>query len=395
MDRRRFACLATSAGLAALAGPPRIVTSESAGAVPGVMPMARGNPAHTGEQPGPAPSGAPTIRWRFTTNAPIASSPAVADGRVFVGSDDGFLFAVNIADGTVHWGVGLGSRIRTTPAVHHEFVLVANGALHMRGARTGNAINRVENDRYQLTASLVPAEFSGAVVIYGSGINGGSGFVDARDPVSGHSIWRTDVPNHTTTSPSVTGETVVVGTLHGEVRTLAATSGEWGWRLTTGGGILAAPAVAGGLIFAHAWAPGPGQRGAIVPNASGMLHAVDLVSGVERWQAETDSPVESGPAVSAGTVFVGGGPSVFAFDALSGTPRWRFETRGDVRSSPVVADGVVHVGSDDGHLYAIEAESGALRWSLPLGGPVESTAAIVDGLVFVTVGDSLYAVGGS
>jgi outer membrane protein assembly factor BamB len=33
-------------------------------------------------------------KWKFTTRNSIQSSPTVADGAVYVGSDDGYLYAV-------------------------------------------------------------------------------------------------------------------------------------------------------------------------------------------------------------------------------------------------------------------------------------------------------------
>ena len=52
--------------------------------------MFRGNPAHTGEHPGPGPEGAPALRRRFDMGEiDTNSSPAVVDGVVYVGSFDG------------------------------------------------------------------------------------------------------------------------------------------------------------------------------------------------------------------------------------------------------------------------------------------------------------------
>ena len=42
-------------------------------------------------------------RWTFTTDAPIRFAPAIADGRLFVGSDDGHLYALNARDGQLLW----------------------------------------------------------------------------------------------------------------------------------------------------------------------------------------------------------------------------------------------------------------------------------------------------
>lgn len=43
------------------------------------------------------------IRWRFYADGPIRFAPVAAEGRVFVGSDDGHLYGLDAADGKVLW----------------------------------------------------------------------------------------------------------------------------------------------------------------------------------------------------------------------------------------------------------------------------------------------------
>src|SRR4030095_8118245 len=41
--------------------------------------------------------------WTFATRARVESSPAIADGRVFVGSNDGRFYVLNLTNGTKVW----------------------------------------------------------------------------------------------------------------------------------------------------------------------------------------------------------------------------------------------------------------------------------------------------
>src|ERR1700761_5801117 len=58
------------------------------------------------------------VRWRFKTGGAVISTPAIADGSAYVGSDDHFLYAVNLADGVQRWKFETGSRITSSPAVY-------------------------------------------------------------------------------------------------------------------------------------------------------------------------------------------------------------------------------------------------------------------------------------
>src|SRR5215211_159852 len=58
-------------------------------------PMYRGNPARTGEMAGPAPHGDPVELWRFQAGGAIDTAPAIAEETLYVGSDDGNLYALD------------------------------------------------------------------------------------------------------------------------------------------------------------------------------------------------------------------------------------------------------------------------------------------------------------
>ena len=76
---------------------------ESAAALP-PWPMYRHDPQRTGYSTSAAPS---TLRslWNFTTYGSgwVTSSPSIADGKVFVGSNDSSLYVLNEGTGSVAW----------------------------------------------------------------------------------------------------------------------------------------------------------------------------------------------------------------------------------------------------------------------------------------------------
>jgi len=43
------------------------------------------------------------VRWRFTTGGPVRFAPAIADGRVYLASDDGYLYCLAAASGKLLW----------------------------------------------------------------------------------------------------------------------------------------------------------------------------------------------------------------------------------------------------------------------------------------------------
>jgi len=65
--------------------------------------MFRGNLLHTGVYDAPGVPELHGVKWKFKTGGRVYSSPAVAEGTVFVGSNDGNLYAVDAATGTQKW----------------------------------------------------------------------------------------------------------------------------------------------------------------------------------------------------------------------------------------------------------------------------------------------------
>ena len=61
--------------------------------------MFRGNLAHTGVYKAEGVPKFSQIKWKFHTDGQVISSPAVANGIIFVGSTDGNLYAVDLESG--------------------------------------------------------------------------------------------------------------------------------------------------------------------------------------------------------------------------------------------------------------------------------------------------------
>src|SRR5712671_6699947 len=77
----------------------------------------RGDLQHTGVYDAPGVPELHGVKWKFNTGGRVYSSPAVADGAVFVGSSDGNLYAVDAAAGTLKWKFTTRGRVVSSPAV--------------------------------------------------------------------------------------------------------------------------------------------------------------------------------------------------------------------------------------------------------------------------------------
>jgi len=271
------------------------------------------------------------LLWSFATNGEV-SSPAVANGVVYFGSDsaNGKLYALNTngtelwSDDTIHWG--------SAPTVVNGVVYVSSNCTHCYtyalSARTGARLWKY----YQGTAvSASPAVANGVVYV-------GCGGVCALNASTGALLWRSSYGS-TQSSPAVEalGGLVFIGSEDGHLYALNATTGALLWSYATGGAVDSSPATNGLVYFGS-------EDGHVYALNGGTETGGTGTVGTLRWSSPID--FASSPAVANGVVYVGCG-DFCALNAGTGALLWRYHTGSALDSPPAVANGVVYFDSGD------------------------------------------------
>jgi outer membrane protein assembly factor BamB len=154
-------------------------------------------------------------RWTYRTDAPVRSSPVVAGGMVYVGTDRG-TYALDAATGNERW---TNTTYGGIPAVAGGIVYVADGTgVYALDAATGR--HRWD---YLYAQSLY---HSSSLAVVGGTIYvlSTSGSVYALDAATGRELWTqtTESSEFLSGGMAVAGGTVYIGTRHGKVRAFAA-----------------------------------------------------------------------------------------------------------------------------------------------------------------------------
>ena len=369
---RRLVVIAAVAGIAVIGLVTAIIITTSTNGTNGAN---RANGANgTPVQTQGSVSGQPSSReWAYTTgdkvgNAFGLSAPAVADGTVYVGSDDGNVYALDAATGHVRWTYSTLTYVEAKPVVVGGTVYIggADNSVYALDAATGH-VRWTYTTGDQVYSS--PAVAGGTVYI---GSNDHK--VYALDAATGHVRWTYTTGDQVDSSPAVAGGTVYIGSDDHKVYALDAATGHVRWTYTTGGEVDSSPAVAGGTVYIGSW--------------DYNVYALDAATGHVRWTYTTGGIIDSSPAVAGGTVYVGSeDDELYALDTATGHLRWTYTTGGVVDSSPAVAGGTVYIGSDDGNVYALDAATGHVRWTYTTGGEVDSSPAVAGGTVYIGSND--------
>ena len=370
-----------------------------------------------------------TLVQRFSapTGAAIFfSSPAIAHGVAYIGSENDTFYAFNASSGTLLWTANTTNIVDSSPAVADGVVYVSdgNGNLYaFDAAGNTNCSGTPKTCSPLWTSSLGGGSpvVSGGGVVYVTGASG----LSAINAASGATIW--NVPtNGTLSDPVVANGVVYVGfsVLNGhipvaDVLAYDATSGALLWTGAVHPGDLnypPAPAVAGGVVYVGAQydaSPLSAFDAAGNTNCSGTPKTCSPL-----WTSGTFT-VTTPPAIAKGVVYGSAEGDLVAFDAAgstncSGTPRtcsplWEGTYGGNntpLGDAPTVANGVVFVGAENDNLFAFDAAGNIgcsappktcnPLWTATTGGSLanSSSPAIANGLVYEGSSDhNLYAYG--
>jgi outer membrane protein assembly factor BamB len=265
-------------------------------------------------------------KWKFETNGEIDSSPAVGpDGIVYVGSDDGNLYAVDPETGLEKWRFPSGGKIQSSPAVSSVDGTIFFGSL--------------DNTFYALNKN-------------------------------GSIKWTYNIGDFVFSSPAISsdGRVVYVGASNNTIYSFNASIGALRWKVATGGKIVSSPAIGYDGI----------ENVVYVGSLDHHVYALSASNGQIKWKFETSTEVYGSPAIgSDGRIYFGecrigdtleNNYKLFCIN-VDGSKFWEFSQGTGFYSSPAIGpDDNIYIGSWDGYFLSIRSD-GTLSWSTRISPP--------------------------
>jgi outer membrane protein assembly factor BamB len=182
-------------------------------------------------------------RWRYKTQ-PVESSPLLHGNRLYVGSWDHGVHAINAKTGKRIWRFQADNQVNTSAAWWRGRIFIGSdsGTLYALSAKTGR----------QLWSSGSGTEFWYATptVAYGRVYIGNTdGTMYAFGAKTGNLLWARPLGSYIYGAAAVYHRTVFVGTYDGKFYALDAATGDVRWQISAGGAVHAAPTVMDGLVY--------------------------------------------------------------------------------------------------------------------------------------------------
>lgn len=214
---------------------------------------------------------------------------------------------------------------------------------------------------------------------------------ELQDALNVDTLWSERVgasakDQHVMLVPVTDGERVFVSDHKGEVRALAATTGETLWRTRT------KLPISGGTGF--------GSGYVLVGSSDGKVLALSAVDGAVQWQAEVSSEVLAAPGAADGIVVVRTvDGKLFGLNASNGARLWVYDRQVPAltlrgTSTPLMVANTVFIGLDSGRLAAVSITDGQPLWETAISVPrgrselermvdLDAQPIIVDDVIYV------------
>jgi outer membrane protein assembly factor BamB len=354
--------------------------------------------------------------WRIETGGQISASPTVVDGTLYIGNNNGSLYAIDVSSGQIIWKAHVTNPLMSAPLVYGDAVIVGEGDPTSRSSSPSEPVMvgqgpsaLIAFDRHSgairwqapLTGSAMPTP----AIIDGILVNhDGAGWINGIDPSTGEKRYANSIgsmASMTAILPVDGGDFITAGVGSNAVWRLHADGGSVVWRspFSKGAsGIGDCPQVSDGVrVFCDYVSPVfPDQWTVIGDLAVERVYAVDLRSGAQRWDVALEAGTLPGrneaaiPLLSGGLLYLGSSvaPWMHALDAASGILTWETPTRGAVKGGIVEIGGIVYFGDFAGYLWALDAKTGRVVGDKNMHTAFNVGSPIVDGKTLVIGSDS-------
>ena len=222
-------------------------------------------------------------RWRYKT-APVESSPLLRGKRLYVGSWDHGVHAINAKTGRRIWRFQADNEVNTSAAYWRGRIFIGSdsGTLYALSAKTGK----------QLWAGQSQARFGARefwyatpTVAYGRVYIGNTdGTMYVFGAKTGRLLWARPLGTYIYGAAAVYNRKVFVGTYDGKFYALDAATGDVRWEINAHGAVHAAATVMNGLVYYAVCSTCGSAASRTVARGPDATYAVRARDGRQAWR---------------------------------------------------------------------------------------------------------------
>lgn len=280
------------------------------------------------------------IVWKYKTEGKVYGSAALSDNTLFIGSGDGYIYALHTKTGKEIWKFKTGGPVHSTPLLLEKSVV----------------------------------------------INSFDGFIYCLNKLSGKLIWKFktggeksyDMWDYYLSSPVVHQETIFIGSGDSFVYALNSIDGTLKWKFKTNDIVHASPVVADGHVY--------------IGSFDGTFYSLKIGNGSLNWKFRTigdkffpKGEIQKEAILSDSVLYFGSRDyNLYAINSRTGRGEWNMKEYGSwIIATPLAINDTLYFGTSDSHrFYALKKGYGEIAWTLPLNMRVYGSAATYQNKIY-------------
>jgi outer membrane protein assembly factor BamB len=200
-----------------------------------------------------------------------------------------------------------------------------------------------------------------------------SGVSNAVIPDKPELLWTFKAPDGFKSSPVVCKNTIVIGSIDGNVYGLTL-QGKLLWKINTENSIESPALIVDEVAY--------------IGNLNGDLFAIELLTGKILWTYKTDNQIMGSPnyftnGISRVIIVGSYDYCLHGVDLKTGKGLWKYEADNFINGTPSVYKGLAIFGGCDGLLHQVNAATGILKKRIEVATYVAGSVAVEEGNAYV------------
>lgn len=287
------------------------------------------------------------VKWRLNIPYGVEASAASIKDRLFVGSNNGRMYSINLQNGEIVWSFDSKSELVSEPLLNEGVLYFVSGSQTLYALDAASGKQLWIHSRQDTTSSMTIRGGSkpsiANEVIY---VGFSDGALVALNAKTGTEQWEITLNRNykfkdIDASPVIDGDFIFVNSFDDKVYCLSREKGEILWTAPYGGPTT--PLVSGAHVF--------------VTSSKGELVALTKKDGNLAWSRKTSEGIFSELSLYNDLIVAGEtqGKLLF-FNKTTGETVGSFEPGRGVFSKPSIFENLIYFVSGEGNVYGLKAQ---------------------------------------
>ncbi len=310
-------------------------------------------------------------KWVYASEANVISTPAVSNGLVVFGNQQGKIVALSLSNGKTKWSYQTGAAIYSSPAIAENKIVFGSTDGYIYCLNRSGKLQW----KYKANAAVLGSPVIDSNIVY---IGASDHRFRAIDLESGKEKWVFNGLNGPVVStPVLYKDAVIFGAWDTYLYALNKNTGVLNWKWSNGSTVTnyspasCIPVIHNNVIYI------------VAPDR--YITAIDINSGNSLWRSNASSVRESIGISEDGNYVYGKTMNdtlvAFSTSAVMQQAAWKMNAGYGYEHVPsmlIEKEGIIFFGTRSGLVYAVEAAVQKTRWAHKIDNSMVNTVQVID-----------------